>query len=87
MDGPLTGQRYPIEGGFGFGRESDRVPMAYDTQASRRHAVIQPGPTGPVLTDLGSTNGTYVNGQRIQTSALRPGDLFKVGSTTFRFEP
>jgi pSer/pThr/pTyr-binding forkhead associated (FHA) protein len=87
IDGPLTGQRFPIQGNLDFGRESGQVPMAYDTQASRRHAAIQPGPTSPVLTDLGSTNGTYVNGQRIQTAPLRPGDLFKVGSTTFRFEP
>jgi len=87
MDGPLAGQRFPLFGSLEFGRESAQVPMGYDTQASRRHASVQAGPTGPMVTDLGSTNGTYVNGQRIQSSPLRPGDLLKVGSTTFRFEP
>jgi len=61
--------------------------MAYDSQASRRHASVTPLPTGVALTDLGSTNGTFLNGQRVQTASARFGDTIKIGGTTFRVEP
>lgn len=86
LDGPLAGQRFPVVGPIDLGRESPAVPMPYDGQASRRHASVAPGLGGVTVTDLGSTNGTYVNGQRIQSAAARPGDLIKVGGTTFRVE-
>jgi pSer/pThr/pTyr-binding forkhead associated (FHA) protein len=38
------------------------------------------------LADLGSTNGTYVNGQRVLSATLKPGDLVRIGATTFRVE-
>lgn len=86
LDGPIVGIRYPLVGAVTLGRESPNVPMSFDTQASRRHAEINLGPAGPQVTDLGSTNGTFVNGQRIQTTNVRPGDVVKVGSTSFRIE-
>ncbi len=60
-----------------------------DPGVSRRHAELryQAGadghPTVSVL-DLGSTNGTAVNGQRVQHAALRPGDVIQVGGTKIR---
>lgn len=86
LDGPLAGQRFPIGGPVDLGRESAAVPMAYDSQASRRHANVAPGMGALTVTDLGSTNGTYVNGQRVQSAQARPGDLLKVGGTTFRVD-
>lgn len=87
MDGPLMGQRFPVRGMMELGRESMSVPMSFDTGASRRHASVAPGPMGVMVSDLGSTNGTFVNGQRVQSANAGPGDLIKVGSTTFRVEP
>jgi pSer/pThr/pTyr-binding forkhead associated (FHA) protein len=87
VDGPLAGQRFPVRGPIELGRESGSIPMSFDTGASRRHASVSPGPMGVMVADLNSTNGTFVNGQRVQTANAGPGDLIKIGSTTFRVEP
>jgi pSer/pThr/pTyr-binding forkhead associated (FHA) protein len=87
IDGPLAGQRYPVRGVIELGRESASVPMSFDSNASRRHASVSPGPMGVMVADLGSTNGTFVNGQRVQSANAGPGDLIKIGGTTFRVEP
>lgn len=86
IDGPLAGQRFPIAGPVDLGREQPAVPLSFDSQVSRRHAQLIPGALGLELTDLGSTNGTFVNGQRVQSQSLRTGDLLKIGATTFRVD-
>jgi pSer/pThr/pTyr-binding forkhead associated (FHA) protein len=85
-DGPLAGQRYPITGPFEIGREAAGLPLRFDSSASRRHASVSPMPGGLALQDLGSTNGTFLNGQRVTTATMKPGDLVKIGATTFRVE-
>ncbi len=87
LDGPLAGSKYPISTPTDLGRESALVPMGFDSGASRRHANVSPALGGITVTDCGSTNGTFVNGQRVQTARAIIGDLIKVGSTTFRVEP
>ncbi|AIE84767.1 FHA domain-containing protein [Fimbriimonas ginsengisoli] len=87
MDGPLLGQRYPVGGPVEIGREGAGIRMPHDANASRRHAAVSPGVGGVSVQDLGSTNGTYLNGQRVSQATAGPGDLIKVGSTTFRVEP
>ncbi len=58
-----------------------------DGNVSREHARIKPGASGYVVQDLGSTNGTLVNGQRISgTRMLADGDIVSFGSTHVRFE-
>lgn len=58
-----------------------------DEFASSRHARITPAPNGLWIEDLGSTNGTYVNGAPVTTSRqLLPGDLVRVGETELRVE-
>ncbi len=58
-----------------------------DGNVSREHARIKPGNRGYVVQDLGSTNGTLVNGQRITgTRTLSDGDIVSFGSTHVRFE-
>jgi pSer/pThr/pTyr-binding forkhead associated (FHA) protein len=86
IDGPLSGQRFPVQSEVVAGRESPGINLAHDSAASRRHASFAPSPTGVLVRDLGSTNGTFVNDIRVQEMALRPGDTVKVGSTTFRLE-
>lgn len=86
LTGPLTGTRVPVQGPVELGREATGVSLAFDSQASRRHAVISPSPAGLTVQDLGSTNGTLVNGQRISNAVLRPGDTIQIGLTSFRVE-
>lgn len=86
IDGPLLGQRFPVNGPIEVGREGSGIRMAHDANASRRHASVSPGVGSVTVQDLGSTNGTFVNGQRVNQATAGPGDLVKIGSTTFRVE-
>lgn len=64
------------------------VDMAIlDMDASRKHAMIEVlSPTVIFLRDLGSTNGTYVNGERVRTHRLKAGDIIQVGNTMLEFQ-
>jgi hypothetical protein len=61
------------------------VPLA-DPKSSREHAAIRPAPDGFTLADLGSTNGTLVNGVRVAERDLADGDVITIGNTVIRFE-
>jgi len=87
QSGPLSGQRYPVNSMMEIGRDSQTIPLSWDSMISRRHLSIMPSPAGVTVTDLGSTNGTYINDQRITTSSLKQGDILRIGATTFRVEP
>ena len=86
LDGSVAGQRFPIQSPMEVGREGAGIRIATDTNASRRHASISPSFSGVQVSDLGSTNGTFVNGQRVQTAEAKPGDVIKIGGTSFRVE-
>lgn len=69
-----------------MGRTPENHIQIASPGASRQHAVIEAGPTGFVLSDLGSQNGTYVNGERITTQhELVDGDRIRIGTTQFEF--
>jgi general secretion pathway protein E len=63
-----------------IGRDPDNVVPLKDDRASRHHCVIQERNGQVIVTDLRSRNGTLLNGQRITSAPLRPGDELKVGS-------
>ena len=86
LDGPLTGQRFPLTMPLELGRESQQVSLAFDSSASRRHTRIDPQGTQVSVSDLGSTNGTFINGQRVTNGIAKSGDIIKVGATSFRIE-
>ena len=69
-----------------IGRSSDCDVVVDDPNVSRRHAEVRRIGDGYSLVDLGSTNGTEVNGQRIQETALMNGDVIGVGTTRITFE-
>jgi hypothetical protein len=70
-----------------IGRMSDCSIPLNDQNVSRRHAEIKPGRGAYVIADLGSTNGTMVNGIRIGgEQRLSDGDILSFGSTYVRFE-
>lgn len=81
-------RRYVLEGPvavLGRSRESDCV--FGDPNISRRHAELRRGPTGDwQVVDLGSTNGVKVNGRRVESSRLSPGDEVTLGTTRFVFD-
>lgn len=71
-----------------IGRDPNQCSLAFpDTdRLSRRHACIEQAGGDWIISDLGSTNGTYINGTRISgPSALRPGDQIGLGSFMLRF--
>ena len=85
IDGAEGGTRIPIDSELEVGRAAKGPGnLCGDDELSRHHARITYGPEGEVVIfDLGSTNGTFVNGQRLATPAiLRPGDKVRMGRTT-----
>ena len=73
-------------GNVAIGRKTGEIPLT-DLEASRRHAVIEVfGREMIFLRDLGSTNGTYHNGQRVSVSRLRNGDTIGVGRSVLKLD-
>ncbi len=82
-----AGRAYPLEGpSVVIGRARSCDIVVSDPGASRRHAEIALDEGKFYITDLDSTNGTYVNGKRIARHPLAHGDLLAIGRTTARFE-
>ena len=64
------------------------IQLDRDEFASSRHARIEPRPDGIWLDDLGSTNGTFVNGKKLERAQLvRVGDVIRVGETELQVQP
>lgn len=77
--GPLNGQRWPLRKTTVIGREPDCDIVIPDRQVSRRHARIHITKEGIYLEDLGSKNGTFRNGARLEDPAiLSDGDLVQI---------
>src|SRR5215212_10280709 len=86
LQGPDKGRRFELPDAPALvGRESRQLPLS-DNTVSRRHAELVPGDDGWVLRDLGSSNGTYINGQRVTNRySLKLGDQIRVGRTLMVF--
>ena len=77
---------YSIHGTTRIGRSDESEVALVDPSVSRVHAVVELDGATPVVRDLGSTNGTFVNGRRIEAHQLRDGDELRFGNTRMRFE-
>lgn len=69
--------------GLSIGRTRENQIVVDDVLVSRRHARLVPSPHGLTLEDLGSVNGTFVNGSRAQRTVLREGDTVTIGTVDF----
>lgn len=67
------------------GRHTDNDIQLLDPEVSKAHLVIEHRPEGVFLTDLGSANGTAVNGGLVTSCPLQDGDVIQVGNTSLRF--
>lgn len=83
----VGGRRTVISGGRAvIGRAEEAEVVVSDPNVSRQHAELRQSGSGEWhLFDLGSTNGVEVNGRRVESTRLRPGDQITVGKTTLAF--
>lgn len=82
-----SGDRFTLtESVITVGRHPDSNLVLADPNVSRNHAEIRPQGDRYVVADLGSTNGTRVNGVRVNTQVLNDGDEITFGNTRMRFE-
>jgi pSer/pThr/pTyr-binding forkhead associated (FHA) protein len=84
--GPQAGRRVELAPEVVIGRQNADLVLE-DPEVSRRHAVVRRSGGSAVVEDLHSTNGTFVNGERIRESVtIRAGDELRVGQTTLEIE-
>lgn len=78
---PMDGREHVLEAELTIGREGCDVVLP-DPEVSRRHAALRVTGDGAAVEDFGSTNGTFVNDQRVQgVRALQDGDVVRFGNT------
>ncbi|MGC1852651.1 MAG: DUF3662 and FHA domain-containing protein [Solirubrobacterales bacterium] len=84
----LDDRRYVLDDARAtIGRSRDADCVLRDPNVSRHHAELRRSAAGEwTIADLGSTNGIKVNGRRVGSTRLRPGDQVTLGTTTFRFD-
>ncbi len=76
---------FPLNDRVTIGRGDANDISLHDERVSRLHAVIQPEGDQASVEDMGSRNGTFVNGKRIKKAMLKHGDNIKIGGTFLRF--
>ncbi len=88
VSGLYAGTVFPIQTDQAtVGRDpSTAVSLGNDNTVSRNHAVVERVGGSWAIRDAGSSNGTFVNGNRVTQIALNSGDSVKIGETVFRFE-
>ncbi len=86
--GPRRGLSRDLDSRLVVGRSFDAGIHLLDEKVSREHCAIEPAGSGFTVRDLGSRNGTFLNGQRLAApAALTPGDQLGVGETVLVFDP
>ena len=91
IEGPDAGKSFELDAGAPTRLLVGTSPACFiklsDSTVSRRHAAFEPTPRGAYrLNDLGSTNGTVVDGVRVGEAFVRGGEIVRFGSTTVRLE-
>lgn len=86
IEGVPIGGVYAVQGTARVGRGEGGEIVLSDPSASREHAIVDVRGARAFVRDLGSTNGTFVNGLRVEKQPLRDGDELRFGNTRMRFE-
>ena len=86
IEGPERTLLIPLGGdAMHIGRGLSADLRLDESSVSRRHAIVVPRPTGARILDDRSSNGTFVNGRRIQQADLRDGDVIVLGRVVLRY--
>lgn len=84
LNGKLAGQEIPLqEGKYILGRSEDCQVTIPDPGISKKHAALEVDEQGVIISDLKSSNGTFLNGVKIQESEIHNKDKVSICSTTF----
>ena len=87
VEGPATGTEVVVDrGGMVIGRNAGADISLPDDALSGVHAAIELGLAGFRIRDLGSTNGTFVNGSQVQATDLKNGDRITLGDHTLQYQ-
>ncbi len=87
VGGDVQGKTFHVGNRTGtIGRGLGNFVQTTDDDASRVHVQFMPVPGGLQLKDMGSSNGTFVNGERIQITLLRDGDEIRIGKARFQYK-
>lgn len=81
IKGADEGKQFELTGNVGVGRDASNFLRLHDTEVSRRHAEFQAVEGGYRVVDVGSANGTFVNGQPAREAVLKSGDHVQIGQT------
>ncbi|MBI5529866.1 MAG: FHA domain-containing protein [Deltaproteobacteria bacterium] len=86
VKGKFTGKAFEVTADeLTIGRVESNILVVFDSGVSRQHAVLRKEGGGYRIADLGSRNGTLLNGAPIVEEALGDGDLITVGNVSLRF--
>ena len=83
VSGAAFGKTFPVASQQVIGRQADCDIASASEEISRRHATVRPTPIGLQVEDLGSSNGTFINGKRVQEGLLRPGEELRLDNIRF----
>jgi pSer/pThr/pTyr-binding forkhead associated (FHA) protein len=83
VSGSTFGKTYPLYGTMTVGRHSDCTISIPGEEISRHHARLKVLPDGIEVEDLGSANGTFINGKRMHRGTLKPGEELRLDTVRF----
>lgn len=87
LEGMPAGAAYHVSGSARVGRVKENEIFIVDPSVSRNHAMLELQDGKLVVRDMASTNGTFVNGERVQLRTLKAGDVVAFGKTQMLVEP
>lgn len=83
LSGPMLGRSFPLRDGMVIGRSHDCDIYIESQEISRQHARLRVRPDSVMVEDLASTNGTFVNNERVTIASLEPGDELRLDTIRF----
>src|SRR3954468_10344400 len=86
ISGKYQGGEFPLRPNreIVIGRSSELDMVLVEDMVSRKHAKIITDENAVTIEDLGSTNGTFVNGEKVRTSEIRDGDRILIGTSIIK---